>query len=61
MELMITDLAGNLIYKNIANGGTFSWELSNYSGFKIKPGIYLIFSVNNFGDKSYKGKFVVTK
>ncbi|MFQ3215391.1 MAG: ligand-binding sensor domain-containing protein [Marivirga sp.] len=61
MEVMITDLAGNVMYKNAANGGTFSWNLSNYSGFMVKPGIYLLFSVNDFGDRSYKGKFVVTK
>jgi hypothetical protein len=61
MEVIITDLAGNVMYKNAANGGTFSWNLSNYNGFMVKPGIYLLFSVDNFGDKSYKGKFAVTK
>lgn len=61
MEVMVTDLAGNLLYKAEANGGTFSWDLFNYNGVRAKPGIYLIFSVDNFGEQSFKGKFVVTK
>ncbi len=39
-EIMITDLAGNLVYKGAANGGTFTWNLQNYSGFTAKAGVY---------------------
>jgi ligand-binding sensor domain-containing protein len=59
-EIMITDLAGNLVYKGAANGGTFNWNLQNYSGFIAKPGIYLVFSVDTFGEETYQTKFVVS-
>lgn len=58
-EVMITDLAGNLIHKGKANGGTFSWGLNNYSGFRIKRGIYLVFSINSDGTETYRTKFAV--
>lgn len=58
-EVMITDLAGNLIHKGRANGGTFSWNLNNYSGFRIKRGVYIVFSINEDGTETYQTKFVV--
>ncbi|HET8860211.1 T9SS type A sorting domain-containing protein [Marivirga sp.] len=58
-EVMITDIAGNLIHKGQANGGTFSWNLSNYSGFKSKSGVYLVFSINADGTETYQTKFAV--
>jgi hypothetical protein len=58
-EVMITDIAGNLIHKAKANGGTFSWDLGNYSGFKVKGGVYLVFSINADGTETYQTKFAV--
>jgi ligand-binding sensor domain-containing protein len=58
-EVMITDLAGNLIHKGQANGGTFSWNLSNYSGFRVKRGVYIVFSINEEGSENYQTKFAV--
>lgn len=58
-EVMITDIAGNLIHKGKANGGTFSWDLGNYSGFRVKSGIYLVFSINADGSETYQTKFAV--
>ena len=60
-ELSITDLAGNVIYKGKANGGTFNWELNNYSGTPIRPGVYLVFALDQFGEKSYQTKFLISK
>lgn len=59
-EVMITDVAGNLIHKGKANGGTFSWDLGNYSGFRAKSGVYLVFSINSDGTETYQTKFAVT-
>jgi len=58
-EVMITDIAGNLIHKGKANGGTFSWDLGNYSGFRAKSGVYLVFSINADGTETYQTKFAV--
>lgn len=59
-EVMITDIAGNLIHKGKANGGTFSWDLGNYSGFRAKSGVYLVFSINADGTETYRTKFALT-
>lgn len=59
-EVMITDIAGNLIHKGKANGGTFSWDLGNYSGFRAKSGVYLVFSINADGTETYQTKFALT-
>ncbi|SMG44167.1 Por secretion system C-terminal sorting domain-containing protein [Marivirga sericea] len=58
-EVMITDVAGNLIHKGTANGGTFSWNLLNYSGFRAKSGVYLVFSINDDGTETYRTKFAI--
>ncbi|WMN12208.1 hypothetical protein QYS49_32825 [Marivirga salinae] len=58
-EVMITDIAGNLIHKGKANGGTFSWDLGNYSGFRAKSGVYLVFSINPDGTETYQTKFAL--
>ncbi|WP_375579628.1 hypothetical protein ABWH96_00695 [Marivirga tractuosa] len=58
-EVMITDIAGNLIHKGKANGGIFSWDLGNYSGFRAKSGVYLVFSINADGSETYQTKFAV--
>jgi len=59
-EVMVTDLAGNLIFKGKANGGTFNWNLQNYSGFRARPGVYLVFSVDASGEDTYQTKFVIS-
>jgi hypothetical protein len=58
-EVMITDIAGNLVQKGNANGGTFSWDLGNYSGFNAKSGVYLVFSINTDGTETYQTKFAI--
>jgi hypothetical protein len=58
-EVMITDVSGNLIHKGEANGGTFSWDLGNYSGFRARAGVYLVFSINADGSETYQAKFAV--
>ncbi|WP_296621043.1 hypothetical protein [Marivirga sp.] len=58
-EVMITDIAGSLIHKGKANGGTFSWDLGNYSDFRAKSGVYLVFSINADGSESYQTKFAI--
>jgi len=58
-EVKITDMAGNLIHEGKANGGTFNWDLGNYSGFKVKSGVYLVLSINADGTETYQAKFAV--
>ncbi len=44
-DVKITDLAGNLIYETISNGGTATWDLK-FQGTRVASGIYLVLCTN---------------
>ncbi len=57
----ITDIAGRLVYKTQANGGTASWDLTTKNGQRAESGIYFIFSSNEFGKEKLVTKLAVVK
>ena len=40
--LKIMDVAGNLVYESIVEGGQSIWNLKTFSGKKVSSGIYLV-------------------
>lgn len=48
----ITDVAGNLVYKTISNGGRAVWNGKNRSGGRVNTGVYLIFCADQEGIQS---------
>ena len=40
-DVKITDVAGNVVFQTKARGGTAVWDGKNFSGHKVKSGIYL--------------------
>lgn len=62
-DIHITDVAGNVVFKTISNGGTATWDGKTLQGEKAKSGVYLIWTATNDkieGGKSKKvGKVVV--
>lgn len=59
VNVKITDISGRLIHEAFANGGTLSWDLQDYTGFRAKAGIYLIFASNSDGTETFVGKIAV--
>lgn len=57
----ITDVAGLLVYETKAEGGTASWNVSDYHGRRVKPGVYLVFSTLPDGSQSCISKVAVIK
>lgn len=57
----ITDISGKLVWQTRANGGTASWNGSDYNGRKACTGIYLVFSSSEDGSESFVGKIAVIK
>lgn len=55
-NVKITDIAGNLVYHTIANGGQAVWNGRNFSGAKVQTGVYLVFCTNEDGEET-----IVTK
>jgi hypothetical protein len=57
----ITDVAGVLVYETKAEGGTAAWNVSDYLGRRVKPGVYLVFSTLPDGSQSCMSKVAVLK
>ena len=42
-DIRITDIAGNLVYKTVSQGGKISWDGKNLNSNRCATGVYLIF------------------
>ncbi len=58
-DVKITDVAGNLVYKTVSNGGTASWDCKNLNGERVATGVYLIWTGMNEGKGKKVGKVLV--
>jgi hypothetical protein len=58
-EVNITDVAGNVVYKTVSNGGTATWNGQTLRGEKAASGVYQIWTANVSGKGRYVGKFVL--
>jgi hypothetical protein len=55
----ITDVSGKKIWETRANGGTATWNVTDYQGRRASSGIYLVFSSTSNGDDTFVGKIAV--
>jgi hypothetical protein len=58
-DVKITDVAGNLVYKTVSNGGTATWDCKNLNGERVATGVYLIWTGMNEGKGKKVGKVLV--
>ena len=42
-NVKITDVAGNLVYETISEGGTIEWDTTAFGKYKVASGVYMIF------------------
>lgn len=42
-NVKITDIAGNLLYEAISEGGTMEWDTTAFGKYKVASGVYMIF------------------
>jgi sugar lactone lactonase YvrE len=42
-DVKITDVAGNLVYEAISEGGTLEWDTTAFGKYKVASGVYMIF------------------
>ena len=42
-NIKITDIAGNLVYEAISEGGTMEWDTTAFGKYKVASGVYMIF------------------
>lgn len=55
----ITDTSGKLVNQIQANGGTASWNVTDYQGKRVNTGVYLVIASAQDGSESVAGKIVV--
>ena len=58
-QMKITDLSGNLVYEGNAEGGQAQWDGSNFSGERVKSGVYLVFLTNDDGSETEMTKILI--
>ena len=57
--IRITDVAGKVVYKTQAAGGTATWNAANFDGTRVQTGVYMIFSADESGEETFVGKVAV--
>ena len=51
-SVKITDISGNLVYSNLAEGGQSLWNGRNFDGKRVKTGVYLVYITNSDGSQT---------
>lgn len=60
-DVKITDVAGNLVYSTIADGGQAIWDGNNFSGRRAQTGVYLVWASNEDGSETIVTKILFVK
>lgn len=60
-RVKITDIAGNLVYDDFAEGGQFVWDGRDVFGNKPASGVYLVFSTDPQGEETMVTKIMFLK
>jgi hypothetical protein len=55
-DVKITDMAGNLVYQTVSNGGTATWNGNTLQGQRAATGVYLIWT--SIDDANQRGRKV---
>ena len=58
-DVKITDIAGNLVYHTIANGGQAIWNGTNFSGERVNTGVYTVLVSNSDGTETCTTKLLM--
>jgi len=57
-SVKITDVAGNIVYSTLSEGGQATWDGRNFNGNRVQTGVYLVFVTNTDGSKTTVGKIM---
>lgn len=58
VDVRITDVAGQMVYRTKAQGGQAIWNGMTYTGKRPSTGVYYIFVTNSDGSETKVGKFI---
>ena len=57
----VADAAGNLVWQDYANGGTFTWNGKDFYGNRPATGVYFVFSSDKSGKQKNVAKILFVK
>lgn len=57
-DVKISDIIGNVVYQTKSEGGQATWNGRNFSGERVKTGVYLVFCTNDDGSKKFVTKIL---
>ena len=60
-DVRITDVAGNLVYRTISNGGQAVWPATDLSGQRVGTGVYLVLASDPTGTFHCNTKVMVVR
>lgn len=58
-EVRITDSSARVVYRALSAGGIATWDLNDGNGNRVKPGVYMIFGIDEDGKDGGSCKFLV--
>ena len=60
-NVKITNIVGDLVFQTTANGGQAIWDGKNKEGKRAATGVYLVFSVDVYGNEKAVSKILFIK
>jgi hypothetical protein len=60
-QVKITDVAGNLVFQTIAEGGQARWDGQNLNGEKVVSGVYLAYCTDDLAEHTTVTKILVIR
>ncbi|HEX9980600.1 MAG TPA: T9SS type A sorting domain-containing protein [Flavobacterium sp.] len=60
-NIKIADVAGNLVYETVAEGGTIEWDTTAFGKYRVASGVYMIFISSEGGDETKVKKVMVIR
>jgi hypothetical protein len=59
VNVKITDITGNIVFETTALGGQAIWDGRNFSGDRVRTGVYMIFCTDEDGTQTHITKLLV--
>lgn len=60
-NVKITDIAGNLVYETISEGGTIEWDTTAFGKYKVATGVYMVFISADDGIETKVKKLMIVR
>lgn len=60
-NVKITDIAGNLVYEEVSQGGSIQWDTTAFGKYKVRSGVYLILVTTDDDSETKVAKIMIIR